>query len=194
MKSRIPALITSVAIVVAVNACGDALTPVTPIDNMERAITLFAMNGTPLTLPAAILVRGSGGAPQPIRMDANFGFDLAFDIRSADSVEIHTVGFVSNQLTATHRVGLQLTDAAFADALRAPTSGYKYDSTLTVGLGKTVFVDVLEVGCSASFNGPNIKAKLKIDSLDVANRLIYVDILGDPNCGFKSLIVGKPKD
>jgi hypothetical protein len=33
-----------------------------------------------------------------------------------------------------------------------------------------------------------------VDSLDFANRTIYLHVLSNPNCGFKSLVVGTPKD
>jgi hypothetical protein len=194
MKYRISALLAAVTAVTVLNACGDSLTPVTPIDTVERQLTLFALNGTDVTLPSSILVLGPLAQPQPKRIDANFAFDVAFDIKSADSVAIHTVAFVANQLTSTHRVGLQRTDQTFDAAVRAPTTGYVYDSTLTVGLGRTVFVDVFESTCSLSFNGPSVRAKIKVDSLDLARRVLYVDILSDPNCGFRTLSIGKPKD
>ena len=69
-----------------------------------------------------------------------------------------------------------------------------YDSSLVVGIGTTFFVDVLEVSCTGSILGQNIRGKFQVDSLSFSDRLIYLHVVSDPNCGFKSLAPGKPKD
>jgi hypothetical protein len=159
-------------------------------DNIENQFAVYAMNGTPATLPSGILVQEA----IPVRIDANLGFDLAFDLKSADSVAVHTVAFVASQLAHPRRVGLKLAAGAFAEEMTAPTTGFVYDSTLAVGIGQTVFVDVFAGTCAGSFLGQNIRGKLRVDSLDFTNRVIYLHVLSNPNCGFKSLVVGKPKD
>ena len=71
----------------------------------------------------------------------------------------------------------------------APSSGYKYDSTTVVSVGQTVIFDSRSRFCSGLFL-PNIYAKLVVDSVS-ANRLIFVRLAADPNCGFRGLVPGE---
>jgi hypothetical protein len=184
-----PARVVVLGAVATLAGCEDPVS-IIAIDNRDRQFAVFALNGTLATLPAGILVQEAIA----VRIDANLGFDLAFDLKSADSIAVHTVGFVASQLTQPRRVGLQSTSASFSEATTAPISGYVYDSTLAVGIGQTVFVDVFDASCAGSILGQNIRGKLRVDSLDFANRTIYLHVLSNPNCGFKSLVVGTPKD
>lgn len=191
MQVKLPALFAVVGALVAIVSCGDPTSIVARLDNIERPVlVVYAMNGTPATLPSAILVQEAVS----VRIDASLNFDLAFDLKSADSIAVHTVAFVSSQLAQPRRVGLQRAAGTFAEATNAPTSGYVYDSTLAVGIGQTVFVDVFDASCGGSILGQNIRGKLRVDSLDFPNRVIYLHVLSDPNCGFKGLEPGKPKD
>lgn len=189
MQVRLSALLAVVGAVVALAGCDKPLT-ITPRDNIDRQFVVYSLNGTPTTLPSGILVQEAF----PVRIDASLNFDLAFDLKSADSIAVYTVAFVANQLTQPRRVGLQLGAAPFDQATTAPTSGYVYDSTLTVGIGQTVFVDVFDTSCAGSILGTNIRGKVRVDSLDFTNRLLYLHVLSNPNCGYKSLVTGTPKD
>ena len=61
--------------------------------------------------------------------------------------------------------------------------------------GKTLLVDVLEQSCGfGSFLGPNIFAKVAIDSIVPASRAIFIHVMSNPNCGFRSLAPGKPTE
>lgn len=191
MQVRLLALLFAVGAVVALDGCGD------PTDSQFRRPTiedstlkLFSLNGTPATLPSGLQVQGVA----PVRIDASLAFDLSFDIKSADSITIYTVASIANQLTPARRVGLQPTSLTFEEATRAPTSGYVYDSSLTVGLSRTVFVDLFAAGCSGGFVAPQIRAKLKVDSLDLTLRTVFLHVLSNPNCGFRTLVNGTPKD
>ena len=44
--------------------------------------------------------------------------------------------------------------------------------------------------CFTGFGGNTLYAKLTVDSVDAANRLIYTRTVVDPNCGYRNLVAG----
>jgi hypothetical protein len=188
---RCRALLVAGAATAVFSGCDDPTAIDAQFNNLERRGIVYAMNGTPISLPAAVAIR-SGLA---VAVDANFAFDIAFDLDSTGAVKVLTQARVASQLVSVHRVGLHVSDLPFAEVLSAPNSGFTYDSLTTLPMGKTLVVDVIEGSCGfGSFLGPNIYAKITIDSVVPATRAIYMHVMANPNCGFRSLIAGKPKD
>jgi hypothetical protein len=192
MQVRLPALIVAVGAVVALNGC-DSTSIKAQFANVDSPNTVvYALNGTPATFPAALLFRG--GSSNPVRVDANFLFDVAFDLNATGEVKVYTMRAVASQFVAGHRVGLLTDTTSFANVKFAPTSGYKYDSSMVVPVGRTVLVDVIEQSCSPYLIlGQNIHAKFVIDSVKATTRTIYVHFLANLNCGFTSLGEGLPE-
>jgi len=190
MLVRYRALLVAVVAAVAQGGCSDPTRLQSAFPNLEQRRLVYAINGTAITLPSALSVRSTGVA----KVDASFAFDVAFDLDASGAVIAYTQARVATQLVASHRVGLQVSDSPFTTITRAPTSGFVYDSLVTLPIGKTLLVDVLESDCAGSFNGPNIRAKVAIDSVLTATRSIYLHVLSNPNCGFRSLVQGTPKD
>ena len=191
MQVKLLALVLAVGAVVALDGCGDATAIKAQFNNIDTSRIVYALNGTPATVPAALLIR----TVQPVRVDANFGFDVAFDFNAAGEVVVYTVRAVASQLASAHRVGLLPTSKTFDEATEAPTGGYVFDSSLVVPIGQTIFIDAIESSCSQfSILGQNIRAKMVIDSAKPATRTVFVHVLSNPNCGFKSLVRGEPKD
>jgi len=190
MLVRHRALLVAVVVTAAQIGCGDLTSIRATFSNLEATRTVYAMNGTAITLPSALAIRST----LAVLINENFLFDVAFDIDSTGKVLAYTQARMANQLVATHRVGLLVSDSSFAQVIRAPTSGYVYDSIATLPFGKTLLVDVLEQSCGGSFLGVNVRAKIAIDSVRLATRSIYLRVLSNPNCGFRSLVPGEPKD
>lgn len=191
MQLRLSAMLVAVGAVAALNGCGDPTSISARFDNIDTTRTVYALNGTPPNLPVAMLVRGAA----PVRISASFDFDIAFDINPAGEVVVHPVRKLASQTAATHRVGMQLTTDQFDQVLEAPRTGYEYDSTKVLPMGQTMLIDVIDPACSIqSILGPNIRAKMVLDSVDLTRRAIYLHVLANPNCGFKSLVKGEPKD
>jgi hypothetical protein len=186
---RTRALLVALAGVAFVSGCDKATGLKAQFPNLEAKPTVWAMNGTAVTLPSGLSVRGVS----PVRIDATFLFDLAFDLDASNVVQVYTLSRIANELAGTHRVGIQSSAAAFASLLKAPTNGYSYDTVLALPIGKTILVDVSEASCSTSFLGANIHAKLSVDSVNTTTRAIYLHLLSDPNCGFRALDQGTPK-
>lgn len=191
MHVRVPALLVAVGAVAAMSGCGDGTGINAQFSNFEAKETVYAMTGTPTALPAGLHVR----LGDPKRVDGSFTFDIAFDLDASNNVIMYPQRLIATEIVATHAVGLQTSDQTFESITRAPGGGYQYDSTLVVGLHKTVLVDVIEPTCSQFFIlGPNIKAKLVVDSVNAQMRAIYLRMFVNPNCGFTSLAQGIPKD
>jgi hypothetical protein len=187
--NRCRALVVGGVATAVFSGCDDPTAIEAQFNNLERRGIVYAMNGSPISLPAAVAVR-SGTA---VAIDAGFAFDIAFDLDASGAVKVYTQARVASQLVSVHRVGLQVSDKPFAEVLRAPSNGFVYDSITTLPMGKTLIVDVIEQSCGfGSFLGPNIFAKISIDSVVPATRAIYVHVMANPNCGFRSLVPGKP--
>jgi hypothetical protein len=190
MLEKHRALLIAVIAAAAQSGCRDTTAVQLAFPNLEQRRTVYALNGSPITLPAALAVRSTG----TVRVDATFQFDLAFDLDANGVVQVYTQARVASQLVATHRVGLLVSNSTFNDVARAPATGFVYDSVAALPIGKTLLVDVLEQSCASSFLGANIRAKIAVDSIVPATRSIYLHVLSNPNCGFRSLAQGTPKD
>jgi hypothetical protein len=189
MQARLPALLVAIA---SIGGCDDATAIKPQFTNAQDTLTVFALNGTPVTVPTAILLR-TGNA---VRIDANFLFDVAFDVNDQGEAVVYTQRAVASELVPGRRVGLQLDTRAFEAITRAPTGGFVYDSSLVVPVGRTLLIDSIDPSSCSSFSflGQNIRAKLVIDSVAAARRTVYVRLLTNLNCGFRGLAPGLPPD
>jgi hypothetical protein len=193
MLGKFAKLWVAAGLVTAVAACDDDLGLAAFAVREPAQITVYAMNGTAQTLPAGIEIK----LLQAVRIDPSWLFDLAFDLDASNNVIVHTPKSVSTELVSLPRIGLQPSSQTFAQLIDAPTSGFVYDSLLTVPIGQTIVVDKIDPTCNrfgGAFLGFNIRAKFVIDSVITSRRPIYLTMLSNPNCGFKSLEPGEPKD
>jgi hypothetical protein len=188
---RFIALLALVAAVAGLNAC-DATGVRAQFENVDNPdVLVYALNGTPPSLPSAILLRGAIAIP----ITSDFNFDLALDLNDTGAVVVHTVKSVASEFVQAHRVGLDTTSRAFGDVTTSVGFKFHYDSSLVVPVGKTVVVDALDPTCSVfSLLGQNIRAKFVVDSVNTAERQIYIHLFVDPNCGFRSLAPGTPRE
>src|SRR5687767_2858106 len=158
MKVRLPLLLAVVSIVAV--ACTDQSPFRAQFPNDVTFGYAYAMNGTHPALPSAVSILRRDVLP----IDANFRFDLAFDMDEFGFVTVHSVRRVANEFAGVNRVGFQLDSVTpFDQIARAPVSGYAYDTSMRLMQGQTLIVDVLEPNCQGrSFLGFNIRAKLKV--------------------------------
>ncbi len=182
-------LIFGATVVVLCTACGALSAPKAQFSTTSNSPIVFALNGGPPASPAGIDFLSASA----VTVDANFYFNVALDIDSAGQVVIYPARKVANGLSAAVSVGLQPVTGAFADYVNAKKSGYTYDSTLVVPVGETVGVNVLSATtCTAYSLGSSYYAKLVVDSIDLTNRVLYTEVVSDPNCGYVSLAPGVP--
>lgn len=190
MMSKLVAPLLAVLALTAA-ACGDITRPKAALPTGRDSTVLYALNGAPPGAPTAIYLPTESA----VRADGNFQFDVAFDIDANGKVVLLPLRTVATGLSTTYRVGLQTSSVAFDSLLTAPKSGYHYDSTLVVTPGTTVVVETQNVNaCGLSYVGSTMYAKVVVDSVKAASRLLYTRFVVDPNCGFYSLADGVPKE
>lgn len=187
MSSRLRSLCAAFGLAALAGACRDPLSIRASLPIRTDTLTLYALTGTPTTFPNALNTIFA----QPVRADGSFGFDVAFDIDAANQVVVLPVRLVSGSLDASRRVGVQRSDSAFDALLRAPSTGFRYDSLFVADLGETLVIQARSRGCVNTLS-PLIYSKIVVDSVNLARRRIHLRITADPNCGFRSFAPGIP--
>jgi hypothetical protein len=172
-------------------ACGDFTSVPASLPTLTDSGTVYAINGAPPGAPTALhLFSGSR-----LAADANFFFDVAFDIDASGNIVLLPQRVVASGLASTHSVGFQAVAQDFAAVDKALKSGYRADTAHVTRPGQTVLIQSQDVNaCSISITGTVIYAKLVVLSLDRAARRISIQYTVDPNCGFLSFASGVPKE
>jgi hypothetical protein len=184
------AVATSAALAVgAIAACGDVTAPRASLPTLTDTASAYLLNGAPPGAPTAFqLFSGT-----MVTADANFQFDIAFDIDADGRIRVLPVRTIANGLASAHSVGLQAVSTPFDALTVAPSSGYKRDSVLVVATGTTVAIEATDpVACATSFIASNVYAKIVVDAYDPAARRVHTRYTVDPNCGFRSFESGVP--
>ena len=186
-----PALILT-AVVLA--ACGDSnnLLNAASFENSTRTFSVYALTGTSSALPAAYNFTTELLARPQLLSNGGVNFDVAFDLTSDNKVKLLPVrSIVPLPPAGVSSVGMLKSTTAYSALERAPERGYIVDSTLVIGIGETVVLQLPGSGC---IYGEPYYAKLVVDSILVAQRRIVVGSLVNRNCGFRALTVGIPKN
>ena len=182
----------------AVAACSDPFQPIAQLDTAADAFLLYSLSGASpqlpsgleLTLPSAVRPTVSTQIVPGVGPITRATFDLAFNVEADGRVRLYTPATLLARTVASRRVGLRRVAAPFDSIRSAPTGGFAYDSSLVVSVGESVVVETV-AGCS-SISTP-LTAKLVVDSVNAAARTLFVRVRSNPNCGFRSLLPGRPK-
>jgi hypothetical protein len=169
-------------------ACGDPLSAKASLANQFDTLAAFSLSGTSIYAPTAL----NTTFRFVTRADNEFNYDLAFDLDANGQVRLIPVRLLGGVLTASKVVGLQKATGGYDALIKAPSSGYVYDSVVVVKPGDAVSVQVTSDQCVYAF-GQQLYSKLGIDSVNVSQRKIYFRLAHDPNCGFRSFATGLPK-
>jgi hypothetical protein len=154
--------------------------------------TVYALNGAPPGAPTAFHMF-SGTL---LSADANFIFDVAFDIDASGNIVVLPQRAVASGLASTHTVAIQKDSVSTFDAItRAPTSGYRADTSMTIKPNQILLIQSSDPNaCGVSLTGTTLYAKLVVTAVDLTARQLQVKYTTDPNCGFRSFASGVPKD
>jgi hypothetical protein len=190
MKARL-VLLATICVAVVLNACGDPTNIKAQLPTFVDSLSLWALSGTPPTYPSGISIPGR----QVVRVDASASFDVALDINASGQPVIYPLKLVVSTPGGSRPIGLQKLPAPFEEVKAAPTAGYETDSALVVNPGETVVVQTPHnLGgeiCQFAIS-PNLYAKITVDSVNLASRILYFRMGIDPNCGFRSFADGIP--
>jgi len=189
-------LSAAVAAVAAVTACdggngNKATYPIVAIDSQ----VVYAINSAPRNAPTAVYLYSVVIGASAVSASSDFSFDVAFDINNAGEAVLLPVRTVASGLAGTHTVGLQLVNTPYDSLTFAPNKNYKYDSTLVVTPGQVVAVQSVGSACNtALYANPYIYGKLTVDAINASSHTLRLRYTVDPNCGFRSLTTGVPKN
>jgi hypothetical protein len=185
-------VVAAVALSAALSACGDPTKPKAQQGNFTDTVAVNALNGAPRNAPVALALFSG----IPVRADASFSFDFAFDINSAGQLVLLPVRTVAGGLASAHSVGFQSMNVPFEALTLAPNKGYTHDSLFVVTVGQVVAIESADPSaCAFSYYSNVFYAKLQVLSVDPVARTFNARFTVDPNCGFRSLApTGTPKD
>ena len=182
-------LVALLGAVVAISACSDPTRLLANFDTITDTLEVYALTGSPVAFPNALVTP----AHTVVRVDAGLTFDVAFDIDGSGRALLYPFKTIVDPAAASRRVGIRIMDVEFDSLLRAPTSGYNYDSVTVAPEGTVLVIQATRaVECQYDLN-PLIYSKLVIDDVDAAARRVTFRILVDPDCGFRDLAPGRPK-
>lgn len=189
MHARWSALFVAAGAVAALASCGDPTAIKARLTNFEAKHVVYAVNGTSPILPTGLRIRTA----VPVYVGPEFAFDLAVDITDTGTVKLMTARSLATELQGSlNRVGLRDSPGlTFESIIDPPRDLFVYDSSLVVPVGRVVLVDVFDLSCQTeALLGFNIRSKLRIDSIDVGSRAVYIHMVTNPNCGFRQLVPG----
>lgn len=172
----------------AIAACSGLNDPVAGFDTVRYNSALFAINGSPAGAATAINTANA----LTVRVGVTFEFDVAFDIDATGRAVVLTqraVGLPQNAVG--HTVALQPLTGTFDSILEAPDGGWVADSVLTVGVGQVFAVRASANVCQL-FGSPFLYSKAVVDSIRTSERRMWLTVVTDPNCGFRSFGPGRP--
>ncbi|MCR4339587.1 MAG: hypothetical protein NUW01_06835 [Gemmatimonadaceae bacterium] len=110
---------------------------------------------------------------------------------------IYPVKLIVLPLTGINEVGLLKVPGSFESVQRAPTGEYETEEPLTVSVGEVVVIEARRNRqndlCSFSLS-PNVYSKIVVDSVSAGTNAIWFRLVANPNCGFRSLAPGLPKN
>jgi hypothetical protein len=190
MKARL-VLVATICVAAVLNACGDPTNIKAQLPTLVDTLSVWALSGSPPSYPSAISIPRR----QIVNVSAAASFDVALDINAAGQPVIYPVRLVVSTPGGGRPVGLQKVSGTFETVTAAPRSGYETDSALVVALGETVVVqaphNIAQEVCQFAIS-PNLYAKIAVDSVNLASRILYFRLATDPNCGFRSFANGIP--
>jgi hypothetical protein len=193
MTSRLRAIL-AIAILVGSAACGDPTRPRADIAVVSDTVELFALNGSLLSAPIGFSILGGSLAP----LDFRFAFDVAVDLDDQGRILLYPVRLVANNLARTSLVGIQRVERTYEELTLAPQGGYRGDSVTVLQVGQVAAVEYTSIlsgePCTFALAGRHLYGKFVVDSIDRAARKLYSRLTTNPNCGFRSLVPGVPRE
>ena len=166
-------------------ACGNSTgLPAATAPNIIDTISLYALEGTPLTVPAAYVIQ----TKEEVRTDQRSDFDFVFNITAAGQAVLLPTGAVGLGVAS----GIQVQNASFDAVTTAPTSTYVDSLAVPVDSGTVAVVHSRPVTCVF---GPIVfyYGKIEVLAIDTIARRVDLRVLVDQNCGYRGLELGLPK-
>lgn len=177
----IPRLMLAAALL-ATSACSDSQLGDAASSNVVDTITLGALNGAALTVPAAFLIT----AGITVRTDQSSSFDFAYDILPGKGPSLLPLSALGLSGGGSTNPALQKVTTAFDDLKEGPTNGWNQTDTVPIAVG-----DVIAGRSRATcYLGVPQYAKLQVLSFDQVAKTVDLKVLANVNCGYRNLEPG----
>jgi hypothetical protein len=190
MKARL-AFLAAMCSALILTACGNPTNLKANLSTSTDSLTVWALSGTPPSYPSGVSLVGR----QVVRVDGFASFDFALDIDANGNAVIYPVRLIVSTPGAGRLVGLQKVPGIFDSVTAAPKTGFETDSALVMAPGEVVTIqsphNISQDICQFAIS-PYLYAKIVADSVNLASRTVFVRVVFDPNCGFRSLTNGVP--
>jgi hypothetical protein len=200
MSARPLVLTLGVLAVTAVSACGNpfALKPNT--DNIADTLAVYGLSGAPANGPTAINTFG----PTLVATSATTHYDIVFDIRPDSAGNPQAYALPPRAVASFGSAGFVVDSTQPFDAItQAPNVTYNDSTIVPLKAGTILIVQALSNACTVQLVASQqfIYSKIIIDSVNYtpfdgftnpSGNTIYLRILVDPNCGFRSFKPGLP--
>lgn len=180
--------LAALALVFGAAACEDPFQLQASNSNADASFEIWAMSGAPAAYPSGLLVAQTS----VVRLDAAGSFDLAFDIDAGGRLMVWPVTSVVSPIAGSRAIAFQRSTGVYNALLEAPKNGWTNDTLLLVDAGDVFFTKVTTLYCQYDLR-QDIYAKFLVDSIIPAERRIRLSARVNPNCGFRSLVLGVPE-
>lgn len=177
----IPRLLLVAALGAAL-ACNDSQLGEAGTANFVDTVTLGAINGAALTMPAAYSITTGTS----VRTDQSSAFDFAYDIIPGKGPSLLPLAVLGLGTGGSTNPALQKVTTAFDDLRSGPTSGWLTNDTLPIVVGDVV-AGRSRISC---YLGVPQYAKFQVLSFDDTQKTVHMKALANVNCGYRNLEPG----
>jgi hypothetical protein len=171
----------------AVSCGGDLTLSPAVFENRTDTLQLWAATGTPIFRPSAYLI----ATRSAVRLDQLATFDFIYDITPLGEPVLLPMAAVANTGRTTGNPGLLPTTMPYDSITVAEQTGYITTDTVRVRVGDTFYAR--SQVSPACFLGIPYYAKLQIIAMNEVDRSVWIQVLSNINCGYRSLAPGLPK-
>ena len=176
------------ALSAAAAGCGSELSLFPPVfENRTDTLQLWAATGTPVFRPSAYLISNRSAA----RLDQLSYFDFVYDITPSGEHVLLPLAAVAPTGRVSGNPGLLPTTTPYDSILVAEQTGYLTADTVPIRVGDIFYAR--SQPSPTCFLGIPYYAKLQIIAMNEPDRTIWIKVLSNINCGYRSLEPGLPE-
>jgi hypothetical protein len=182
----------------AAAACGgqDPFAIRATLETTLDTVVLYPLSRQQSLLPSALNLFSRSAVRPALLGGVVPNFDLAVDTDAQGRVVLYPARLVASPPGGAPRTGFQTVTTTFDVLDVAPRSGYRFDSLQVAAVGQTVVIEGQGVSGTGLYCGTStpLHAKLVVDSVARATGAVHARVRTNPNCGFRGLTAGIPKD
>ncbi len=181
---RLPALL---AFALAA-ACSDPnAIPSASLSNTLDTLTLWSLEKGPLNKPTAYSLSARNGVRT---WEAGTNFEFLFSMDSAGNGRFIPLGALGLTSTGSVKPGLLKSSLIFDSMVKAPQNGYLTVDTIPIAVGDHFYLRTAVNTCALL--GVPLYGRLEILAIDPTASTVQFRVVGNQNCGYRSLRLGIP--